>query len=96
MKVKVPGYIIHFEQEWNTEEPFKFTFYPFKPSEISGTTIVREETIEIEVPDNYDPTTDKIKALEARMAQERLEFATKMMHLEKQLQNLLSLPNEVK
>lgn len=96
MKIKVPGYIVCIEQEWDKEQPIKFSFYPFKPTLIDGTFVVREETIEIEIPDSFDPTPQKIAKIEEDMANKRRIFAHEMMDLERKLQQLQALPNEVK
>lgn len=96
MKIKVPGYIVCIEQEWIPDEPIRFSFYPFKPTLMTGTSVVREETIEIDVPEHYDPTPGKIAKLEEEMANKRLIFAHEMMDLERKIHELQALPNEVK
>ena len=62
MKVKTTVHIYHSQYSWEKEA--KFHVYPFKVDDTEHLTYVGTQQVEIEVPDSYDPTAQKIAALE--------------------------------
>lgn len=95
MKVQLKGWIVCTKYAWNNDPP-KFDFYTFKVKETEDTTILREETVEFEVPDDYDPTQAKIDALLQMKKQLQARLAQDLMELDQKIGRLTALPNGVK
>jgi poly(3-hydroxybutyrate) depolymerase len=62
MKVKTTVHIYHSQYSWETKA--KFQVYSLKIDDTEHMTYVGSQEIEIDVPDSYDPTAQKIAALE--------------------------------
>ncbi len=63
MKVKTTVHIYHSKYSW--ERKAKFQVFSLKIDDTEHMTYVGEQEIEIDVPESYDPTAQKIAALEA-------------------------------
>ena len=72
--VLVEGFISYNTNSWDGDE--KFSFESFK-MDTGGYVNVGPYTVEIQVPDNYDPRAQQVKQLEAEkqkmLEQKRLE-----------------------
>jgi len=89
MKIKITIYI-HFQKyEWETEGTYQV--YSFKASDDDTRTFVCEQQIEIEVPDNYDPTAQQIAALEAQKARAMSDFNKTVMDINIRISKLQAL-----
>ena len=56
-----------------------------------GHVWIREHSIEVDVPDNFDPRPSMVEALRKEKERIRAEFAAKVTELDKQINNLLAL-----
>lgn len=74
MKIKTIVHIHYMKYSWETKGQFVPLNYKYKDD--SNYTYVCDQEIELEVPDNYDPTVDMIASLEAQKF-----AATKAYHL---------------
>jgi len=89
MKIKITIYI-HFQKyEWETEGTYQV--YSFKANDDDTRTFVCEQQIEIEVPDNYDPTAQQIAALEAKKARAMSDFNKTVMDINTRISKLSAL-----
>ena len=79
MKIKTTIYI-HFQKfEWENEGTYQI--FSFKANDDDTRTFVCEQEIEIEVPDNYDPTAQMIAALEAKKERAMSDFNKTVMEI---------------
>ena len=89
MKIKTTIYI-HFQKfEWDKEGTYQV--YSFKAKDDSERTFVCEQKIEIEVPDNYDPTAQQIAALEAKKVQAMSDYNKTVMDINTRISKLQAL-----
>jgi len=89
MKIKANVYV-HFQKyEWEDEGTYQV--YSFKANDDDARTFVCEQEIEIEVPDNYDPTAQKIAALEAQKAKAMSDFNNTVMNINARISKLQAL-----
>lgn len=89
MKIKANVYV-HFQKyEW--EEKGSYQVYSFKANDDDTRTFVCEQEIEIEVPDNYDPTAQNIAALEAQKAKAMSDFNNTVMNINARISQLSAL-----
>ena len=89
MKIKANVYV-HFQKyEW--EEKGSYQVYSFKANDDDTRTFVCEQEIEIEVPDNYDPTAQQIAALEAQKAKAMSDFNKTVMNINARISQLSAL-----
>jgi hypothetical protein len=90
MKIKTTVYV-HFQKyEW--EEKGTYQIYSFKANDDDeNRTFVCEQEIEIEVPDNYDPTAQMIAALEAQKEKAMLDYSKTVMEINTRISKLQAL-----
>jgi len=62
MKLKTTVHIHFKKYPW--EEQGQFVVFAYKMDQVDHYTYVGEQEIEIEIPDNYDPTVQQIAALQ--------------------------------
>jgi len=67
-------------------------FVPFAyPVDSENYTFVGEQEIEMDVPDNYDPTAQQIAALEAQKARAMSDFNKTVMDINTRISKLSAL-----
>ena len=89
MKIKTTVYV-HFQKfEWENEGTYQI--FSFKASDDDTRTFVCEQEIEVEIPDNYDPTAQKIAALEAQKAKAMSDFNNTVMNINARISQLSAL-----
>jgi len=91
--VTVAGFI-HFDPMrarhadiWQTP----FVFREYEPQTGSESVLVGEQTITLEVPEEFDPRPGMVKALEAKKEKARAEFAALVTQIDRQINELLAL-----
>ena len=89
MKIKTTVYV-HF-QKFQWEDKGSYQVYSFKANDDADRTFICEQEIEIEVPDNYDPTAQKIAALEAQKAKAMSDFNKTVMEINTRISKLQAL-----
>jgi hypothetical protein len=92
MKVKIQGYI-GWEKPWRKED-HGFSFTSFDPSNIPGRVTVRQETIEVEVPDDFDPRPELVDQLKKQKEEARAEFAARVVEIDRQINELMALEHK--
>jgi hypothetical protein len=89
MKITTKVYV-HFQKyEWDKEGIYQV--YSFKANDDDTRTFVCEQEVEIKVPDNYDPTPQKIAALEAEKAKAMSDFNKTVMDINTRISKLSAL-----
>jgi hypothetical protein len=89
MKIQTIIYIYFQKYDWDTEGTYQV--YSFKANYDDTRTFVCEQEVEIEVPDNYDPTPQKIAALEAKKAKAMSDFNKTVMDINTRISKLQAL-----
>jgi len=89
MKIKTTIYVYYQKYDWDTEGTYQV--YSFKASDDDTRTFVCEQNVEIEVPDNYDPTAQQIAALEAEKVKAMADFNKTVMDINTRISKLSAL-----
>lgn len=89
MKIQTTIYVYYQKYDWDNEGTYQV--YSFKASDDDTRTFVCEQKIEIEVPDNYDPTAQKIAALEKQKVEAMSDFNETVMKINTQISKLQAL-----
>ena len=89
MKIKTTVYIHFHKYHWDDESTYEV--FSFKAKDDSERTFVCEQEIEIEVPDNYDPTAQQIAALEAQKEKAMSDFNNTVMDINARISKLQAL-----
>jgi len=89
MKIQTTIYVYYKKYDWENEGTYQM--YSFKASDDDTLTFVCEQHIEIEVPDNYDPTAQQIAALEAQKARAMSDFNNTVMDINTRISKLSAL-----
>jgi hypothetical protein len=95
MKHQIAGFVTyHAPRSWETEPTIDFkTYDPRQFDHMKDYAVVCEQTIEVEVPDDFDPRPQLVAALVAEKQKIRAEFAAKVTALDAQINQLLCLEN---
>ena len=89
MKVKTTIYIFYGKHHW--EEEGKYSFYSIKVGDTDYQTYVGSQEMEIEVPDNYDPTAQQIAALQKEKEKAQEEFSKKVASINERISKLQAI-----
>ena len=72
----------------------EINFLPFDPKYATADmwgVPVREHSIEVEIPDDFDPRPQQIKALDEQISKVRAEFTARINELQEQKSRLLAI-----
>ena len=89
MKVKTTVYVYFGKYSWEKEG--KYQIYSLKIDDTEYLTCVGQQEIEIEVPDEYDPTAQKLAALQKEKDKAQEEFANKVASINERISKLQAL-----
>jgi hypothetical protein len=89
MKIQTTIYIYFQKYDWEKEGTYQA--FSFKANDDDTRNFVCEQQIEIEVPDNYNPTAQKIAALEAQKARAMSDFNKAVMDINTRISKLQAL-----
>ena len=89
MKIKVKAHIYYTQYSWEKEP--RFQVFSLKMTDSEDCTHVGEQEIEIEVPESYDPTLQKIAALEAKRNQVMADYQKMVTEINNRISNLQAL-----
>ena len=89
MKVKTTIHIYYNQFSWQNKGDY--TFFSCKLEDNESRTYVGSKEMEIEVPDRYDPTYQKIAALQKEKEQAQAEFAQKVAQINERISKLQAL-----
>ncbi|MBQ0917488.1 hypothetical protein KBW71_03465 [Hydrogenophaga aromaticivorans] len=92
MKVQINAFICYAQPDPWEKESHGFSVQSFDPTPYTKSKVlVGEQMIEVEVPENFDPRPQLVKALQAEKEKARKEFADKVMQIDRQINELLAL-----
>jgi hypothetical protein len=91
MKVKIEGHIQLVSYSWKKEPHYDFCSSGFENEERVN---VIPHTIEIDVPDRFDPKPALVKVLQEKQRKLRAEAEREISLLDERIQNLLCLENK--
>lgn len=88
-KHTVKGFITYEPSTWNGGKP-KIDFYNFKPSPeyFPNVAVVSETTIEVEVPDDFNPVQNLVAALEEKKRLLRVKLAEELAVIDERISKL--------
>ena len=89
MKIQTTVYIHFHKYQW--EEEGTYEVFSFKAKDDSERTFVCEQEVELEVPDNYNPTAQQIAALEAKKEQAMSDYNKTVMDINTRISKLSAL-----
>lgn len=89
MKIKTTIHI-HFNQ-YSWEEKGEPVVFSHKLDDCEHRTYIGEQEIEIEVPDNYDPTVQKLAALQKEKEKAQEEFSKKVASINERISKLQAI-----
>ena len=89
MKIQITIYVYFQKYDWEKEGTYQV--FSHKYSDDENRTFVYKQEIELEVPDNYDPTAQQIAALEAQKAKAMSDFNKTVMDINTRISKLTAL-----
>ncbi len=89
MKIKTTVYVHYQKYGWDNAGTYQV--YSFKASDDDTRTFVCEQEIEVEIPDNYDPTAQMIAALEAEKEKAMSDYNKTVMEINTRISKLQAL-----
>lgn len=87
--ITIPMYVYFQKYSWEAEG--KYEAYSFKTPDTEHLSFVGQKGVEFEVPENYDPTAQKIAALEAEKEIARVEFTKSVATINDRITKLQAL-----
>lgn len=89
MKKQIKGYIT-FRDAYGKQE---FDFLTYNPTQFAHNdrVVIREETIEVEIPDDFDPRPAQVEMLQEQQRKVRAEMSARINELQERINKLLAL-----
>lgn len=87
--ITIPMYVYYENYTW--ENGGRYIAYSFKADDTEVRTFVRQQDVEFEVPENYDPTAQKIAALEKEKEESRRDFEKSVASINERISKLQAL-----
>jgi hypothetical protein len=78
-------------RKYSYDKAGAFVAYSFRTPDTANLTLVCEQDIEFDVPENYDPTAQKIAALQARKAKAQEDFNNSVFQINELISKLQAL-----
>jgi hypothetical protein len=88
MKIKTTLHIYFCKYSWETEGKFVPFAYPVASADY---IFVREQDIELDVPDNYDPRVQQIATLEAQKVKAMADYQKSVTDINDRISKLQAL-----
>ncbi|MES2942965.1 MAG: hypothetical protein V4772_08880 [Pseudomonadota bacterium] len=95
MKKTITGFIIYKTDSW-VDDDKRIGFDTFDPRRLtdSRSVVIREHSIEVDVPDNFDPRPQQIKKLEEKQQEAAAAFHALTIEIKRKISELQSLENK--
>ena len=87
--ITIPMFVYFNKYHWETEG--SYVAYSFKTPDTESTTFVGQQDVEFKVPEQYDPTAQKIAALEVEKEIARAEFTKSVAAINDRIAKLQAL-----
>ena len=92
MKIELKGYLFCRTSGGKPEfELLPWDCRAWDAASVDGRVFVKEHTITIEVPDDFDPRTLQVQMLEAEKQKARANFQASITEIDRQIQSLLDI-----
>ena len=88
-KITIPMYVYFNKYHW--EDKGTYSAHSFRASDTEVMTFVSQQDVEFEVPENYDPTAQKIAALDKEKSEARREFEKSVASINERISKLQAL-----
>jgi hypothetical protein len=92
MKVSVSGFILASQEAWQQEPEFIFREYDASKYGSQDKVLVKEHTIEFDVPDNFDMRPGLVANLEAKKKALQAEFTARINEITRQINEIIEMP----
>jgi hypothetical protein len=89
-KHTIPGFVTY-EKSYQPVPIVRFTMYRPSPKYSPHEVVVAEHSIEVEVPDGFDPIPHMVSALEEKKRLARLDLAKELASIDNQIKQLTSI-----
>ena len=89
MKKAIKMYV--YFSKYSFDKVGTFDAYSFRTPDTANLTLVCEQDIEFDVPENYDPTAQKIAALQAQKAKAQEDFNNSVFQINELISKLQAL-----
>ena len=89
--IKIKGFLQWAQSSWEKTPHFEFNKIEFKSNEYGEYATVRPMEIEVEVPDDFDPTLGIIAGLESRKRELRLKLASELAEIDDRISKLQAI-----
>jgi hypothetical protein len=89
MKIKIMAHVHYQKFEW--EEKGQYRIASFKMDDTEDRTYVGQQEVEFDAPENYDPTAQKIAALQALKQKAQDDFAKSIYQINEKISKLQAL-----
>ncbi len=98
MKCAINGYLfMEFTYDFSTPDyrkTWRPAFKEYKPEDDAERIFIRNETIELDAPDDFDPVPKQVAALEREKAEALAEFQAKVADINERLSKLQAITFE--
>jgi len=88
-KVNIPMFV--YFQKWSFDEFGSYVAYSFKSYDSENLTFVCQQDVDFNLPEKYDPTAQKILALELEKVKINEAFAKSIFNLNQKISKLQAL-----
>ena len=98
MKVTINGFVFWKPDYLSTKGDFEFLPWDCRDWEKTsrgGRVFVAEHTIEVEIPEAFNPLPSQLAELEAEKQKARADFQARVTEIDRQIQSLLAIEHEV-
>ncbi len=91
-KHTIHGFIVYRPEIWlEDHERIDFQTHDPRDSGYSKAVLVSEHSIEVDVPDDFDPRPQQIQVLEKKRDAVRAEMSARITEINQQIQSLLAI-----
>lgn len=89
MKVKTALYVYHSQYSWQ-DQP-EITAFTYRIDDNEHRTLVGEQEVELHIPDDYDPSAQKIAALEKQKQKVMADYQKTVAEINNRISKLQAL-----
>jgi hypothetical protein len=89
MKIKITVYVHQNQYSW--QEAAEFSIHSFRMPDTEHRTYICEQEIEVDIPDNYDPTAQQLAALQKEKEKAQEEFSKKVASINERISKLQAI-----
>jgi hypothetical protein len=91
MKVKITGHVTYVKYSWETEGRYILMASPATGADPSYTDVGVSAELEVEIPDEFNPTAMQLSALQKQKEDVREKFHAMVARIDKQISELQAI-----